>query len=275
MTAGQQHITWIKFNSFQRKIENKYIPLVLAPMQKVVNDFADAGFPPAKINDYIKLAGPLIPIINNLYYECATGYGGNVYRQFGNLKGISPIAAIAQKVINTLRISLLQNVHRIEESIKNAILSIIQDGLNNGWAYEKTAKAIKGVPDIVRSRRIVRTESVKAANLAAIEAARQKGFLMDKIWISAKDKRVRGNPSGNYPLSEFDHFDMNGQTIPIDNKFFLGGRNGGSDELDYPGDPAGNPADIINCRCVLGFIPKRDDNGRLIRTSQIINNFAQ
>lgn len=264
MTLTEQHTAWLKFHSFQSKIEIKFIPLVLKPMQEVVQKFIDAGLPSAQINDYIQLAGVLTPIINNLYYQCAYGYGYSVYKQYNNVKRFSPAEDIARYVINQLRLSLMNNVNGIEASIKDAILKAIQDGFDNGWSYEKTAQKVNSIVDIVRSRRIVRTESVKASNMSAIEGARRTGVLMDKRWISARDNRVRGNPAGLYPNSQFDHWDMQGQVVPMDRPFYLSG----TDELQYPGDPNGSPGDIINCRCTIGFIPKRDENGRVIRAPQ-------
>ena len=37
------------------------------------------------------------------------------------------------------------------------------------------------------------------------------------------------------------------------------------DFLRFPGDPIGNSANTINCRCSVAIRPKRDSNGRLIR----------
>lgn len=254
--------TWLKFSSFQQKIEKKFIPIVLTPIANSVNAFVARNL--TKL-DELGLAGKLIPVLNNLYYQCGYGYGYSVYKDLKRTKAAITPEDIAREVVNELRISLLTNVNGIEFTVKEAILEVIQRGQREGWSYEKTAQQVKDVASIVRSRRIVRTESVKASNLSAVLGAKRTGLLMDKQWISAKDKRVRGNPSGLYPFSQFDHWDMNGQRVPMDRPFFLGSRTGGSDELDYPGDPKGQPGDIINCRCVCSFVPKVDERGRVIR----------
>jgi hypothetical protein len=262
MTQAEQHTTWMKFHSFQAKIENKFVPIVLTPIKNSINAFVARGL--TKLDD-LGIAGKLIPVLNNLYYQCGYGYGYGVYKQFRNVKRMITPEDIAREVVNELRLSLLINVHGIEDTIKAAILQKIQEGNVQGWSYEKTAQAVEGVASIVRSRRIVRTESVKASNMSAINGAKATGLLMDKQWISAKDARVRGNPGGKYPESEFDHWDMNGRIVAMDAPFFLGSRTGGSDQLQFPGDPKGSPADIINCRCVCSFIPRRDERGRAIR----------
>lgn len=268
MTIAEQRATWVKFSSFQQKIEKKFIPIVLTPLQNSVNAFVARNI--TKLDD-IGLAGRLIPVLNNLYYQCGYGYGYSVYRDLKRMKVAVTPEDIAREVVNELRLSLLTNVNGIEFSLKEAILAKIQEGQANGWSYEKTAQEVKGIANIARSRRIVRTESVKGSNLAAVLGAKRTGILMDKQWISAKDVRVRGNPAGKYPLSEFDHWDMNGQRVPMDRPFFLGGRRGASDELLYPGDPKGQPADIINCRCVCAFVPHTDDAGRVVRTRNVFS----
>lgn len=261
-----QHSTWLFFNAFQQKIEKKFIPIILTPIANSVNAFVARNL--TKLDD-LNLAAKLIPVFNNLYFQCGYGYGYSVYKQMKATKivGVTP-EDIAREVVNELRLSLLNNVNGIEATVKEAILNVIQQGQINGWGYEKTARAVEGVASMVRARRIVRTESVKASNMSGYLGAKRTGLLMDKQWISAKDNRVRGNPGGKYPNAQFDHWDMNGQIVPFDRPFFLSARTGfASDELQFPGDPKGSPADIINCRCVVGFIPKRDQTGRLIRIS--------
>src|SRR6185436_4857223 len=99
------------------------------------------------------------------------------------------------------------------------ILYLIQQGAISGYGFEKTAQMVSEVASIVRARRIVRTESVKAANLAGLRGAQRTGLAMDKEWINARDNRVRGNPLGKYPNAEFDHWDANGQRVPMDAAF--------------------------------------------------------
>lgn len=301
MTSTDQHTTWLKFHVFQAKIEKKYTPVLqktIAAQIDVFNAHAkEVGYPQAasKIYDYFDPA-PIMTIVNNIHTECAGKWGASVYNQFKNVKSRLMTAAdgtmhvkhenrhdlkrstfnitddIAKEIVNELRLSLLNNVHGIEDSIKEQILYYIQQGQINGWAYDKTAAEIKDkVGSLYRSQRIVRTESVKASNMGGMAGAKRTGLLMDKVWINAKDIRVRGNPAGK--PTQFDHWDIGGVTIPIDQAFLLGSRTTGnaSDSLQFPGDPSGNPADIINCRCTLGFIPKRDSDGLPIRIAPRVN----
>lgn len=267
MTPRESHK---RFTSFQQKIEKSFLPQVLAVLKAQIDAFITSGITAASINDISLTA--LYSILNNMYYKCGYGYGWSVYKQFATAKSSSiPYETkelgdtvtpdtIADEVLQVLRLSLIQNVNEMEYSFKQAILRKIQQGYEQGWGYEKTAQALRDVASIGRARRIVRTESVKASNLSGMTGAKATGLLMDKRWISARDNRVRGNPGGKYPNAAFDHWDVNGEVVGMDRPF-----TGTGEPMQFPGDPKGAAADVINCRCSVGYIPKRDRNGRLIR----------
>ena len=107
--------------------------------------------------------------------------------------------------------------------------------------------------------RVARTESTAASNLGGLNAIKDSGFVMDKVWVSAQDSRTRKNPD-----DWFDHYHMNGKKVRQNEKFKMGSMKGHLDELEYPGDPKGHPANIINCRCTLIYEPRKVD-GRLVR----------
>jgi hypothetical protein len=273
MTPREQHS---KFSIFQQKIEHKYLPQVSKVIVDEVNRFIATGINPANVM-HINL-NALYPVLNNMYYQCGYGYGWSVYRQFATVKSAgvetmqhkgmkaAPIdppvtpQTLADEVMRILRLSLAINVNGMAQSLKDSILDVIQQGYINGWGYEKTAQMVAGQAGLFRARRIVRTESVKASNLSGMTGAKSTGLLMDKRWISARDNRVRGNPGGKYPNAEFDHWNINGTVIGMDRPFTETG-----EPMQFPGDPNGAAGDVINCRCSLGYIPKRDANGRAIR----------
>jgi hypothetical protein len=107
--------------------------------------------------------------------------------------------------------------------------------------------------------RIARTESTAAANYASIRATQQSGFATAKEWMSYQDARTRRAPD-----DAFDHWHMNGVTVPTHEHFVMEGRDR-VDTLMYPGDPQGAPGNIINCRCTLIYKPMKDADGNLIR----------
>lgn len=107
--------------------------------------------------------------------------------------------------------------------------------------------------------RIARTEATGASNLGGVNAIKDSGYLMDKIWVSAQDGRTRRQPDDLY-----DHWHMNGKSVGTNEKFKMSSTKGSVDELDFPGDPSGHPANIINCRCTLIYKPRKV-GGRLVR----------
>ena len=98
-----------------------------------------------------------------------------------------------------------------------------------------------------RTQRVTRSVTAIAiatggVNQAQQEAAQTSTVVLDKIWYSAQDNRVR--PA---------HRLVNGQRKGIDDPFEVPGRDGRSHPMAYPGDISA-PAHLwINCRCVSLF----------------------
>jgi uncharacterized protein with gpF-like domain len=92
------------------------------------------------------------------------------------------------------------------------------------------------------AKRIVRTESVNAANYATNQSATDVFGKenLQKEWIATFDSRTR-----------IDHIQANGQVVDMDKNFLVGG-----EELSYPGDSRGSAANVINCRCTNAPFPK-------------------
>jgi hypothetical protein len=93
-----------------------------------------------------------------------------------------------------------------------------------------------------QARRIVRTEATNAANYATEQAALNlfPGADMTKTWKSGYDARVRDA-----------HRAANGQVVPFNSKFSVGGES-----LQRPGDPSASAGNRINCRCSMIVLPK-------------------
>lgn len=161
-------------------------------------------------------------------------------------------------IINYFRVKLLNKaVIPITQTTKDQILEVLSKGEQEGWGIDEMASRLKS-PDLTlyRAQRIARTETAKAAFVGRKIAVQDIGFEMNKEWISAHDNRVRDA-----------HREADGTIIPEDEQFTV------DDELlDGPGDPSGSPENIINCRCTLAFVPKRDKAGRLIPKTIIQQN---
>ena len=159
-------------------------------------------------------------------------------------------------------ITRMQLVH---SSYLNVIFEMFDQRLKDGKTLKETTDevfAIMKSPRFYRweAERIARTETTGAANYAAVKSGKVSGFVMQKHWISARDARTRRRPK-----ADFDHAEMNGVKVDYNEDFIF--NKGGLDEdrLSYPGDPKGRAGNVINCRCTVAIIPKRDKKGNLIR----------
>ena len=82
-------------------------------------------------------------------------------------------------------------------------------------------------------------------------------MLCKKVWISVQDSRTRRRPKDKY-----DHLHMEGIRVDAKDSFIVSG-----EEMMYPGDPKGSEGNVINCRCAVAQVPKRDADGNLIRVN--------
>jgi HK97 family phage portal protein len=88
-----------------------------------------------------------------------------------------------------------------------------------------------------RARVVARTELTKFVNGGTLAAYEDSGVVKSKDWISAGDARDTHQDASAAP------------PIPINERFAVG-----DSLLKYPGDPAGSPEEIINCRCTFRAI---------------------
>ena len=129
----------------------------------------------------------------------------------------------------------------VAETTRSQIVSAVARGFDDGLGQSGIADYITDlIPSIsgYRADRIARTETHGAANYGSISAAAETGLRLRKEWIAAEDERTRES-----------HDLANGDIVEQDEWFDVGG-----EALFYPGDPGGSAAEVINCRCTIGFI---------------------
>lgn len=84
----------------------------------------------------------------------------------------------------------------------------------------------------VRSARTAITAAENMGRQRSFERAEEMGIGLQKQWLATLDKRTRDT-----------HRKLDGETIPVKEIFWNG--------CEYPGDPDGEPAEVMNCRCTL------------------------
>lgn len=117
------------------------------------------------------------------------------------------------------------------------LTSAITQGVLSGDSIPNIAKRLQSVSDMNRkaSIRNARTYTTAAENKGRIDSykeAEEMGIEMEQEWMSTVDMRTR--PS---------HVEMDGERVAVGETF--------SNGCQYPGDPAGDPEEIYNCRCTL------------------------
>jgi hypothetical protein len=133
---------------------------------------------------------------------------------------------------------------RIPQEVFQLIKAELAAGVRDGDSIEAIAANVERVLNVTgsenwpaRARVIGITEVNGAANAGWFAAAQRTqedmNTSLDKVWLSAHDDRVRET-----------HQHANNQRVPLNQPFLVGGF-----PLLYPGDKAGPPEEVINCRC--------------------------
>lgn len=142
-------------------------------------------------------------------------------------------------ILAWVRRHALRRAVTIMATAKDAVRRILVRSFEAGEGEAATARAIREQigqrMSATSAARIARTEMHTASTRGADEAARSTGLEMVKEWASAEDARTRRS-----------HAQADGQEVPLNEPFRVGGSL-----LMYPGDPAGPPREVINCRCAI------------------------
>lgn len=253
MNAAEQTIHWHKFNRFQQRYEQIFAPKFNKALKEQIKQYTDHGTLIAVHST------PVYKVLHELYTTVSPIYAASSTVQIRNTKSRAPIGfneRIVQLMHKLFGIDLLNKAEQITQTTKEVIERVLKKGASEGLSFSQMVSELQST-DLTasRARLIARTETLSASNAAANIAARDTGLDMNKVWISAKDKRVR-----------IDHQQVDGSIIGMDDKFYVG-----ATLMKFPGDPAGGASEVCNCRCTVGFIPKRDANDRLIRLHPAIS----
>ena len=121
--------------------------------------------------------------------------------------------------------------------LKKKITAQVSRSVATNMTYAQTAKALAGQARIGYNNaiRIARTEGHRiqtTATMDAMTAAKDRGANIVKQWDSTLDARTRTS-----------HAVLDGEIRELNKPF--------SNGLDFPGDPDGAAAEVINCRCAL------------------------
>lgn len=161
--------------------------------------------------------------------------------------GVNASWDVTNPVVADLLERLGSNVEGVSMTTRRNVRAVIARSYREGLSVQDTAAALRDLaPSIAETRAalIARTEFVGLTRGASVGATQivseATGTGYTKRWLTA--------PGAEYPRHE-DYDDLDGQTVPLDGYFDVGG-----EPLAYPGDPDGEPAETCNCRCDLEYL---------------------
>lgn len=155
--------------------------------------------------------------------ENMSGYWVDLVKSYLSVYGAAKISRVSKTTRDDIRAALVGSALDGRDKVKKAIL--------------KTRALSR-----VRATVIAQTETHGAAMHSSFESAkklgRDFGVKTQKEWITTEDSRTRDI-----------HSETNGQVVDMEQPFIVGG-----EEMERPGDPSASAENVINCRCVLGYV---------------------
>ena len=252
--TDSEHIQ--QWDRWQRRAEKKHFAAIRAAIKAQFAQFFERG----SVEDITStgLAAPLL----TLRKDAAVSWGHTVLIGLRQYKAMRPMG-FSQRIYELLRdyfgIDLLNDSEDITDTTREYIRRALTEGAANGQGIDAVIEQMrKDVPELSKRRAavIARTETVGAANKAAVAVAKDSVLVLDKKWLSVHDKRTRR-----------DHVLEDGKTVGLDEYFNVGGY-----DMLQPGDRGGKDGkpkvpgkETIQCRCTLALLPKSDGRGGYVR----------
>lgn len=135
---------------------------------------------------------------------------------------------------------------RMPDDVYNEIFFILTDGQTKGQSRDVIAARVDATILNTgsewwqnRANVITRTETNRAWNAGVLAAAQYYEPPTGRGWVKVWDTDVDGHERPEHKKAE-------GQTRALTDTFQVGG-----EDLRFPGDPAGSPWNVINCRCSM------------------------
>lgn len=143
------------------------------------------------------------------------------------------------RVVRWLESKAYKFAFDVNKTTVDALRDELSEAVKLGESIDGVEARVEKVFDLARgfrTERIARTEVVSASNAGAVQSYEQAG--VQKVeWVDSRDDKVR------------ESHQLDGTTRGIGAKFPNG--------LEYPGDPAGPPEEVINCRCTIAPVVER------------------
>lgn len=267
MNNTQKQRYWRQNERILRSYDKKYFPAFLRVFKRMVDKFIENRYTGEFLDE------ELLSVYSKLYKDIVIRFGNEQYRRLEKniTKGFGFNEEWTREVNEWLATEGFRLVTSVSGNMRNVILKVIsqatQEGIENGLGVDEVTRLIlerleelkTGTISRYIAERIVRTETIRAANMGHMKGAERYRYQVLKVWVAARDERTR-----RFPRDEFSHIALDGQARELNEPFKQVGMKGTEAIAMQPGDANAPAGFTINCRCTIAFEPKRDANGRLI-----------
>jgi SPP1 gp7 family putative phage head morphogenesis protein len=149
-------------------------------------------------------------------------------------------------------------IKSVTGTAQESLLKIMREGVQKGLIYSEVMKKLQvSIDGLSRKKaKLLARDQIGKLNGALAQARQEQAGVDAYTWETVGDERVRGNPSGLYPLAIPSHWAIDGKICRWDNK----GVYRDADGNWVPRTalmPKAHPGEEIQCRCV--GLPYFDD----------------
>jgi hypothetical protein len=261
MTINEYRKQWLRWHRiYERKAYYILLRGVLKSMSRIdVNVLTEDNY-----EGYIRTALDNSDVINaysELYSTIGLQHGKRVLKDLERQQKDAFTDTFINKVIEFIFRYSGTRIKSVTDTLADYILDEIAKGKLNNKTISEIVTGLMKRRSFYRYQllRIARTETTAAAGYASDVASSTSGLILEKVWISAQDSRTRVVPEDSY-----DHYHMNLVRVDDGQPFKVRKKGGGFELLRFPADPEASAGNVINCRCSIVKVGKRDSDGNLM-----------
>ena len=263
MTKSQRENIYSFAAKFRRNREKYWRPKIYQELLDMIKAAGNQPSPEVMLQ-MLPVSIPklgIASVLRKVYVDAGRVMGGYAYqalkqkskeRQKARLMPMGQNEELINDIIAYYDKYLLEKaVLPITDTMRDWIRVQVMDGIRRGYSVSTIVRMMLQHPfPKNRANVIARTETLSAANFGAVQGAKKTGIPFRKVWISSASDRTR-----RIPRDQFDHLTMDGVEVGEDEAFAIPMKTGGVEMLLQPGDKSGSAANVIQCRCAVGFEP--------------------
>ena len=166
----------------------------------------------------------------------------NISFEIYNEEAVKNLQKNNPDILPTYSVNSQKDISYNKKQVSSVITSAIIQGKSIPDIASSLQSTIKNLnqSSAEKAARTAITSAQNAGTLSTMQELSDKGVEVQKEWVATLDDRTRDS-----------HAALDGERVGLDEEF--------SNGLQYPGDPAGDPSEVWNCRCtIVSYIPKYD-----------------